>query len=256
MLYQIYLVTNIITNKKYIGQTSVNNSYIHRFQQHVNESRYNISSKCIFHRAIRKYGRESFKLELIEDNIDEDKIDYKEMQYIEYYNTYYLNGNGYNMTFGGQGIHGYHHTQETLNKLSKKVKKYWLDLKINCPNLYNQICISRSVRLKGKLKSDETRKKLSVAAKNRFKNNPGTFKGKKHSEESKKKIAEANGCKVAMIDIDTNNVLKIFVSATEATKFLMEKNITSNKYANSRILEICNGNGNTAYGYKWRRVEK
>jgi group I intron endonuclease len=255
MLYQIYLITNINNNKKYIGQTSKKKSYINRFKQHLSESRYNITSKSIFHKAIRKYGPESFNVELIEDNIPECDIDNREIYYIGYYDTYYLNGNGYNMTLGGQGVHGYRHTDATLSKISQSGKNYWNSLRIDDLNRYHALCRIRSVNLKGKLKSNNTRKKLSLAAKRRFENNPGTFKGKKHSEESKRKIAEANGCKVAMIDINTNKILKIFISAMDATKFLIKNNATSNKYANARILEICNGNGNTAYGYKWKRID-
>lgn len=256
MLYQIYLVTNINNNKKYIGQTSIKKSYINRFKQHLSEARYDLTSKAMFHKAIRKYGPDAFKVELVEDNIPESDIDSKEIYYIGYYDTYYLNGNGYNMTLGGQGVHGYHHTDETLSKISQSHKNYWKTLRIDDPDTYDALCKVRSTNLKGKFKSADTRKKLSLAAKRRFENNPGTFTGKKHSEESKRKIAEANGCKVAMIDINTDEVLTVFVSAMDATKFLIENNLTSNKYANARILEICNGNGNTAYGYKWRRIDK
>ena len=256
MLYQIYLVTNLTNNKKYVGQTSSKKSYINRFKQHLSEARYDLTSKSIFHKAIRKYGPDAFSVELLEDNILECDIDNKEIYYIGYYDTYYLNGNGYNMTLGGQGVHGYHHTEETLDKISQSNKDYWKSLKINDPDIYTALCEIRSSNLKGKFKSAETRRKLSLAAKHRFENNPGTFAGNTHSEESKRKISEANGCKVAMIDMDTGEVLAVFMSAVDATKFLIENNLTSNKYANARILEVCNGNGNTAYGYKWKRIDK
>lgn len=42
----------------------------------------------------------------------------------------------------------------------------------------------------GRKHSDEAKQKMSVIAKERFKNNPGTFKGKTHSEETRKKLSD------------------------------------------------------------------
>lgn len=44
-------------------------------------------------------------------------------------------------------------------------------------------------------------------------------------------------------------LIKIFHSAIEATQYLISKKLTTNKYANARILEICAGHGKSAYGY-------
>lgn len=66
-----------------------------------------------------KYGKENFTIELIEDNIPEDQIDSKESYYINKFNTF---NEGYNMTLGGQGTHGYHHTEITKKKISQGIK--------------------------------------------------------------------------------------------------------------------------------------
>lgn len=94
---KIYKYTNKINGKSYIGQTVRPMSI--RNQRHLTDAKNN--DNLIFHRAIKKYGIENFKLTIIEDSIDVDILDNREKYWIKYYNTYYLNNNGYNMTEGG-----------------------------------------------------------------------------------------------------------------------------------------------------------
>ena len=73
---EIYKITNLITNKMYIGQTRshyLNNGkyrpfgYMGRFKKHLNEaSRININCSCRYlNSTINKYGATNFKCELI-----------------------------------------------------------------------------------------------------------------------------------------------------------------------------------------------
>ena len=57
----IYLITCRDNGKRYVGQTICN--IAERFKQHVRSAKRN--SKCIFHNAIRKYGADSFQIELL-----------------------------------------------------------------------------------------------------------------------------------------------------------------------------------------------
>ena len=52
--------------------------------------------------------------------------------------------------------------------------------------------------------------------------------------------------RVAQIDKDTDEIIAIFESASEAAKALNKKN--------SHITEVCNGIHKTAYGYKWKYI--
>ena len=118
--YNIYLITDITNGKKYIGQTF--KEIQDRFNDHWNEAQRQIKkgdTTCYLHNAMVSHGIENFKLELIEANIPENKIDLKESYYIDLYKTYYLNGTGYNMTTGGQGIHGYKHSKDGKKKISE-----------------------------------------------------------------------------------------------------------------------------------------
>ena len=98
-MHLIYCYTNLINNKKYIGQT---NNFKRRTKQHkddsftnYDEARYN----QLIHQAIRKYGLNNFKIDILEDNIPTELIDEKEKYYISKYNT--VAPNGYNLTEGG-----------------------------------------------------------------------------------------------------------------------------------------------------------
>ena len=107
---EVYKITNLITNKMYIGQTRshyLNNGkyrpfgHMGRFKKHLNEaSRINVNCSCRYlNSTINKYGATNFKCELINTcNINE--LDYYEIKYISELDTKYPNG--YNLTNGGQ----------------------------------------------------------------------------------------------------------------------------------------------------------
>lgn len=254
-LYQIYLITNTINNKRYIGQVIKHRGYQLRWKEHVNGTKY--ANTRLLSNAINKYGEDVFNIQLIQDDIPENLIDEREKYYIAKFNTFYQNGAGYNMTIGGQGTHQYKFTKADKLKISESSKAFWKELKAN-PERLSERNSKISQKLKGRPKSDITRQRLSLAAKNRFKTSPGTFKGKHHSEKSKYLVAIKNGYKVAMIDQKTNEILKIFISTCEAGRFLVTNGRTKNSSCATRIRTICEhvqGQGKTAYGYKWEYIK-
>ena len=91
------------SGKQYIGQTiySLNEKY----KWYKKQARSDDSNRLIFN-AIRKYGIENMKFELIEQNENwtQQDLNNKEIFYIDHYNTYFKNGSGYNMTRGGDGV--------------------------------------------------------------------------------------------------------------------------------------------------------
>lgn len=111
---KIYKYTNLINGMVYIGQTKQTleqRDYKHQTQ--LNDNTY-------FHRALRKYGRENFSLELIEDNIPYEALNEKEKYYINYFDSFYTTGNGYNLTQGGQWGSG---TQKLTIQQSQEIKQ-------------------------------------------------------------------------------------------------------------------------------------
>lgn len=95
-MFQVYVITNKINGKKYIGCTE--RELRLRWNKHIYKM--NEGSQCALHKAIRKYGKDNFEINLLE--VYKSKLDMLvgEIKYIEMYNTYY---NGYNETLGGEG---------------------------------------------------------------------------------------------------------------------------------------------------------
>ena len=80
----IYKITNKINNKLYIGQTI--RPVEQRFQRHVNDA---INNKLDTHfaRAIRKYGKENFIIEIIDIASTQEELTQKEYYWINIYDT-------------------------------------------------------------------------------------------------------------------------------------------------------------------------
>jgi group I intron endonuclease len=106
---EIYKITNIVTNKCYIGQTRshrLNHSKYRpfghkgRFIDHIHEAHSNKKNQSWYLNAsILKYGAENFKCELLTTCQVKDLNDY-ETKFILENNSKYPNG--YNLTNGGQ----------------------------------------------------------------------------------------------------------------------------------------------------------
>lgn len=245
MLYVVYLITNLINNKKYVGQTQQGREE-RRWQEH---SIFCINENKPLYNAIKKYGAENFEFKVIETDIPEELIDELEKYYIKYYNTFYLNGQGYNMTEGGQGVHGYVHTDETKQRIKKSTAIAWQRIKEEEPERYAQFCLNRSLALKGKPKSVECREKLSKLASQRT-GEKNSFFGKHFSEESKELLREAMAQKLSPInayDLQTGKLCKTFRFAIDAVH---ELDLPAS--AQSRILLVCKEQKGHAYGYIWR----
>ena len=88
----IYKITNIQNNKVYIGQTI--RPIKDRFHRHINDAMNNILDTH-FARAIRKYGKDNFIIEEIDNANSQDELNNKEQYWIQYYNSV---KEGYNET--------------------------------------------------------------------------------------------------------------------------------------------------------------
>lgn len=149
----VYLVTNVLTGKQYVGQTQrldINK----RWNQH-KKGKYGLGR--YIRAAYCKYGIENFQFMIICVCFDDD-CDRYEDEYINKYKT--LAPNGYNLRAGG-GNSGKHHP-DTIKLMSERQKGR-----------------------KGTPHSPETIKKLREAQKGS--KNPNF--GKKLSEEQKQKMS-------------------------------------------------------------------
>ena len=157
----VYCIKNTINNKEYIGLTT--RTLEQRWKQHIYESNKQDSWEwnTPLGNAIKKYGKDSFQIFVLEECSSETELKQKEIQLIKERKSL-ASETGYNLTLGGDGRLGYKLSEETKRKIGES-------------NL-------------GKIMSNESKEKMSIAAKKRCVGKPSPMDGKKHTEESKQKI--------------------------------------------------------------------
>lgn len=160
-MYKIYLITNNENKKQYVGITKF--SIEERFLQHTRRG-------FILTEAIKKYGKDNFYIDLIDEVESAERAYELEQYYIKEYNTKVPNG--YNLTDGGDGLYGVIIDDEDRKRRSKVMKK-----------LHKE----KRTGMHGKKHSEDTRKKMSISGKNIPK---PWLSGRVLSEESKQKIRE------------------------------------------------------------------
>ena len=101
----VYIVTNKINGKVYIGQT---NNLHRRWQEHKHDKRNNHP----LHLAIKKYGAENFEMKSLYYGPNYDMV---EEDYITLYNTNNPEF-GYNISMGGQSQKGSHNNASNLSE--------------------------------------------------------------------------------------------------------------------------------------------
>ena len=130
-MYNVYKIVNSINDKVYIGRTIHTLNY--RWKGHL---------KCLergdmrhLYCAMRKYGVENFRIELIEECTSYTEMVEKEVYYCDKYNAY---SNGYNMTTAGE-----------VNPMECQKSKDSHDRKMRTPTVRNKISASmRDLRAK------------------------------------------------------------------------------------------------------------
>ena len=115
----IYLITNIVTGKQYVGQTTKREPF-KRWAAHLKNSR--TTRKGPLYASIRKHGEASFLFEVIETAPNKKVLDEREAFFIIKFNT--ISPNGYNLTNGGSNGK---HVKETKEKLRALSKAAWED---------------------------------------------------------------------------------------------------------------------------------
>lgn len=108
----IYVVTNLKNNYQYVGQSV---DIQKRFTSH-HLCDYNNPKNCCydtkFYQALRKYGLDAFKVEIVEE-CNREELNQKEIIWITKLNSFH---NGYNSTEGGTTRSEHIHSAETEEK--------------------------------------------------------------------------------------------------------------------------------------------
>jgi len=175
----VYIITNLINNKKYIGQTT--QSLQHRWWTHY----YYRLCPCLG-KAIKKYGKKHFQIREFCTCFNKHELDRQEIRLIQKFNT--SSPNGYNLSSGG--AYG-KHAEESKKKISRAKK--------GKPGRKHSEEFKEYLRQinTGKIMSKEARHKVSQAQRGRKRSEAAKRhlsrinKGKKHSEQTKQKMHES-----------------------------------------------------------------
>ena len=207
----VYKITNKEKKKSYIGQT--NFSIQKRFQEHIyaSQTKHRTFQNMPLYRAFRKYGIDNFSIEKIEE-CSAEIINEREIFWIEYYDSF---NNGYNATKGGGGRLSY-------------------DRKLVCDTYLKTKSIKKTSEIVGC--SQPT---VSFII---HQNIPFSIIKQNYSLNKKEVIYHSK--KVAMIDKNTKEILKVFPNMAEAGRYI--------GHNRSHIQNVCCGRRKTAYGYIWK----
>jgi group I intron endonuclease len=158
----VYLVTNLIDGKRYIGQTI--RSLGARWWQHCNK---NYTGCHYLHRAVKKYGKENFFVEVLCEPPTEELLNEMETYFIDRYCT--LAPNGYNLTTGGQSPRPSDITKQKMREAHLGKPCPWVSNRIWLPDSIEKAKLRMlgNKNLLGHSPSEETRRKISESMKKR-----------------------------------------------------------------------------------------
>lgn len=163
----IYRITNLVSGKCYIGQTTQDGWkrwYAHRYEARKAKPRWPI------HKAIAKHGSDSFIFEIVDRCSDRRTLDGRECFWIAREGS--LSPRGYNATAGGKGISGFKMPEDACRRLGDRMRG-----RVVSKETGQRISASK----RGKRMSDETRQRM---ARSRL--------GKRHAPEVCEKIGASH----------------------------------------------------------------
>lgn len=248
----IYCYTNNINGKRYIGQTVDEKSRRSAFRT---KALYCTSLKnggklSKFDAARKKYGLDAFTYTILCEIEDSDekllhsRLDDLETYYIKKYDTFH---NGYNSTDGGFSGKL---SEESRTKISESLKGRPMS-----ELTYQKLCLT------GYPHTEESKRKLSEKAKERFKDpsNHPMF-GKHHTEETKHKISESRKGKCIGVENRNSKSILCFTKSGEFVKeFACQADacewLGRDRRDNAQISKCCSGKAKTAHGYVWKFKE-
>lgn len=257
----IYKITNIKTNKCYIGETKVANPEA-RWKQHLQTISKGRGCPAL-QDAIQKHGVENFKFEVLIICFDEARFEL-EKQYIKKYNS--MVPNGYNILeggLGGGGFKGKKHTEEAIEKIKASLKNIVVTPEAMIERVKKIKETMKNVDISGKVKSserykkaleegrvgggsgctqkEEVREKISNSLKEYYKQT--TDRKEIHIEKHRESMAKAVGRSVSQFDLD-GNIIASFKSIAEAAR--------STGVAKGGIGFVLKGTHKTASGFIWK----
>lgn len=233
----IYCIENTINGKKYIGQTK---DFHKRMLSHLSALRNGRSHNRHLQSAFEKYGESAFLFYVIEE-CDISILNEREQHWIAELKTL---EDGYNLDMGGEGIRGYHFTEEQRKHISnalkgrivsdeakRKMSENHADFSGNknrwygvpwreriSPETQEAVRRNASLRYSGannpnyrKKMSDEQKKKISKSRKARYAEFGNPLTGRKRPSISDERHYKAH----SVVCLNTNEVFPTIKSASQ-----------------------------------------
>lgn len=257
----IYIIKNTINDKVYIGQTT--NTIEYRFHQHLDNVERTYKQGHLYS-AMRKYGKNNFFIEMIEQVPDKD-LNEREKYWIKYYDSF---NNGYNSTIGGDGNRKVEY-EPIIEDWNKGLTVAELKQKYNISNacilkLFNIYDISFEERMLrfGQSKQQNTDEKILELWNNGYslREIKREFGGSRdvikkqllRQGVTEKEIWEhgiaKRGYPVEQYNLN-NEYITTYNTAAEAARALGHRD-------GGHIGKVARGERATAYGYKWKYKDK
>lgn len=231
----VYLVTNTVNNKKYVGQTQ------RILSERIREHRR--SKTSVLYHAIKKYGWKNFTVEILDECKTVDELNEREIYWIKTLNT--KTPNGYNLTDGGVGTTGHTYAVDAQKNASKRVlsPEQLQHLSEVAPNRCTVMCVETQEIFLSMAKAAEWAgirvATLSIAVKDENK----TAGGYHWRLVGSPKMKSTNK-KKAVLCVETNQVFDSIKAAAQwagVSKTLIRR-VLSNKHL-------------TAGGFHWKLLE-
>jgi len=253
ILYIVYKHTSP-SGKVYIGITSKDNPN-HRWQ---NGKGYKGKH---FYYAVKKYGWENIKHEVLYEGLSQEEAKQKEIELIDYYDSTNPK-NGYNVSPGGDVV-----SDKTKIKIGEISKAKWADPKyksrltikikeFTSTEKFKKAAVKRSrerwedpeyrertvENMQGRLQSEEQKEHYRIAA-----------TGRKLTNETKAKVGQASASRIGekathrkavlQIDMETYTILREYVTARQAARDL--------GLSINRVASACRSKSGFCNGFLW-----
>lgn len=173
----IYITTNLINGKRYLGQ-----------KRFINNWKNYIGSGTVLKNASKKYSRENFKKDIIDIAYSEEELNQKEYEYSVFFDV--VNSDDwYNLVFGGGSTSGYKFSEEQRQKLSEAKKG--IRVSEAAKKKMSESRMGHPVSEETKIKIGNVHRGRTLTAEHIEKVRQGNL-GKHLTEEAKQKISKAN----------------------------------------------------------------
>lgn len=233
----IYITTNLMNGKKYIGQKTLYS----KSGELRNDINGYLGSGILLKKAINKYGEENFRREIIYLAKDKEELGLMERNFIKYHNAcqsddyYNIHEGGY----GGNTMCGF--SEQEMEEHKQNIKSRYEDAEY-------KLMFKESINQSW---SDERRKKASESTKLAYVNNPELKKIRTNDNVESWKNPDIRNNRIRgmsknpIIQLDLNGIyVNEFLNSNIAAKYMGAKD-------GSAIRSCCRGDKKFYKGFIW-----